>query len=86
MITMKKLKLTHVEKRMIVEEIAERIKDAVFIRVDAVARQVLDAYLERLNELDPHTPIKITINAELLVEDILQILGRIRREKHGEGD
>jgi hypothetical protein len=74
---MKPLNITPEEKEEIVKEIAERMKDIVYANA---YRKVADA----LNNIDLNSPEplrEIEVNYKLVftIDDVAQILGRIRR-------
>ena len=82
---MEKLKLTPEEKEAIITEITERLKDVVYMRARERAEEILGLLLkyneESENSLKPTTPIEIDFKVQFLWGDILQIVGRLRREK-----
>jgi len=78
---MKELKLTQQEKEAVIDEIAERLKDVVYMRARDRAEEILELLLEdEMKEyLKPTTPIEINYKIQFLWADILQIIGRLRR-------
>lgn len=79
---MVKLKLTPEEKNAIITELAERMKDIIYMNAREKAEEALDQILE--DSLSPNDIIDIDYNIRFVFNDILQILGRIRRTKMGE--
>ena len=79
---MVKLKLTPEEKNAIITELAERMKDIIYMNAREKAEEALDQILE--DSLSPNDIIDIDYNIRFVFNDILQILGRIRRTKTGE--
>ena len=73
------IRLTDAEKEMVVREVAERIRDVAYMKADEMAWTVLNRVLDNLDSAKPEEKIVLNIKIELLVEDILQIVGRIRR-------
>jgi len=82
---MEKLKLTPEEKEAIITEIAERLKDVVYMKARQRAEEVLNYLLaccEASDEpINPNDPIEIIFRVEFLWNDILQVLGRLGRKK-----
>jgi len=74
---MVKLKLTPEEKEAIITELAERMKDIIYMNAREKAEEALDQILK--DDLHPNDTIDITYNIRFVFNDILQILGRIRR-------
>jgi len=76
---MVKLKLTEEEKQAITTELAERMKDVIYMNAKEKAEETLNNILQ--SDLSPVDIIKVTYQIQILFNDILQMLGRIRREK-----
>ena len=79
---MVKLKLTPEEKNAIITELAERMKDIVYMNAREKAEEALNDILEDIPS--PNDIIEIDYNIRFVFNDILQILGRIRRKKQEE--
>jgi len=77
-----KLVLTEDEKKALIKELAERMKDIVYMNAESRAQATINSLLEV--ELEPSDPIKINYKFNFVFNDILQILGRIRRKKEEE--
>jgi len=75
------MKATKEEERLIMAEVAERIKDIVYMTAMKQEEQMLHSV--RINELlnDPETrnPVIFTFRAEMCAGDIQQIVARHRR-------
>jgi hypothetical protein len=82
---MVKLDLTLAEKKFLICELAERIKDLAFISAEERVEQALNALLEKVKdkELDLNQPIEITFHYQFLLNDLLQVLARFKRFKEG---
>jgi len=76
---MVKLKLTSEEKNILITELAERMKDLVYMRAKDKAKEVTEKLLK--TDFNPEDKIIINYQVEMVGTDILQILGRIRRKK-----
>jgi len=76
---MVKLKLTPEEKNAVIKELAERMKDTIYMRAEDKAKEVIENLLKV--SFEPEDPIIINYQIEMVGTDILQILGRIRRKK-----
>jgi len=76
------LKLTPEEKNAIITELAERMKDIVYMNAREQAEKVLNEILR--GNPSPDDVIDIEYKIQLVFNDILQILGRIRRKKQEE--
>jgi len=76
---MVKLKLTPEERNAIITELAERMKDIIYMNAREKAEEALDDILKA----DPHPNDTVEINYkfQFIFNDILQMLGRIRRQK-----
>ena len=79
---MVKLKLTKKEKNAVVKELAERMKDVVYMNAEEKAEWAINRLLEV--DLPPDSSININYRVTFLLNDILQILGRIKRQKRGD--
>jgi hypothetical protein len=82
---MVKLDLTLPEKKFLIYELAERIKDLAYINAEEKVEQALNALLEKVKdkELDLNQPIEITFHYQFLLNDLLQILARFKRFEEG---
>jgi len=76
---MVKLKLTPEEKNILITELAERMKDLVYMRAKDKAKEVTEKLLK--TDLNPEDEIIINYRMEMVGTDILQIIGRIRRQE-----
>ena len=75
-----KLELTEEEKNAVIKELAERMKDAVYMNAEKKAEKAINKIL-KLKELSPDEPIEIKYKFTFIINDVLQILGRVRRKK-----
>ncbi|RLF03884.1 MAG: hypothetical protein DRJ60_07910 [Thermoprotei archaeon] len=75
-----KLKVTEEEKEILINEIAERMKDVIYMDAKEEARKVLEYILEKDFQSSSDS---ITINFEFkfVYSDLVQILGRYRRKE-----
>jgi len=76
---MVKLVLTEEEKNAVVKELAERMKDLVYMNAEEKAEEVIDKILKE--NPHPHTKFRINYTFEFMLNDIIQIVGRIRRDE-----
>lgn len=75
---MVKLKLTPEEKEAIITELAERMKDIIYMNAREKAEEALNDILK--TDLHPNDTIEIDYKFQFIFNDILQILGRTRRK------
>ena len=73
-----KLKVTEEEKEILINEIAERMKDVIYIDAKEEARKVLECILEKDFQSSSDT-IRINFEFRFSYGDLVQILGRKRR-------
>jgi len=73
------VRLTPKEKRLVIEEMAERMKDVVYMnaldQATRVYQQIPDYHWE-----NPDNKITVDYHFTFVVNDMLQIIGRKRRE------
>jgi len=79
-----RLNLTKSEREAIIKELAERMKDIIYINAEKRAEETLNEILSM--NLKPNDPITIDYNIQFIFNDILQILGRIRRKRSVKSD
>ncbi|RLG36789.1 MAG: hypothetical protein DRN91_07105 [Candidatus Alkanophagales archaeon] len=75
---MVKLKLTAEERNVIITELAERMKDIVYMNAREKAEEALNDIVKE--DLHPNDVIDISYNFRFIFNDVLQILGRVRRQ------
>jgi hypothetical protein len=75
---MKINKISKKEREILVKEISERMKDIVYFSGDRRANQILENY--DILSIDPDTKIIVDYKIEFLVNDLLQIISRVRRK------
>ena len=72
------MKISNKEYEEVIHEVADRLRDVVYINADGVIRKYLfKRTLER--ELDGDFELQVEYGFSLLVNDFRQILARIRR-------
>ena len=71
------VKLTEEERRAVIKELAERFKDIVYMNAEERARKVVDTIDG--SDIDPNA--EIIIEFTLSFNEVLQILGRLRRKQ-----
>jgi hypothetical protein len=72
-------KLNGVEKDLVYEELAERMRDVVYSGADEKAREI-EPLLSNIHEMPSDMPITFKYTIEFCVGDIKQIAGRKRRK------
>jgi hypothetical protein len=74
--------LTETETEALVEEIAERLKDLVYMNGRQQAMRAVEVLLKRLKtgEYSPNDPFTLAFKFNMNVSDVLQIIGRIKRK------
>lgn len=76
---MVELQLTDEERKAIVAELAERMRDLVYMNAEKKAEEALDRILKQAPT--PDTVISVTYEVRFVFGDVLQILGRLRRRE-----
>ena len=71
--------ITEDEFNILVEEISERIKDIIYMDVKPKVRRILWNLVISNPYTDDKVEVKWTIS--FVIEDLIQIIGRIRRNK-----
>jgi len=74
-----KVVLTEEEKEIIVDEIANRMKDIVFMNAGKRAAEIVP--LIDFNSEDTGSEVQFVYTINFLVNDFIQILGRKRRDE-----
>jgi hypothetical protein len=77
-----KIEMTEKEKEQVIRELGERIKDMIYMNLHKRVSQALDEIL--MMNLEPEEPLTIRFHYCFVVNDIIQMLGRIRRTKNEE--
>jgi len=67
------------EKKELIREMAERVKDLVFMQAERIAEEWLTQCIERGINLDNKDAISLDYEVEMVGADIFQIVGRTRR-------
>lgn len=73
--------MTEEEKIIVKKEIAERMKDVVYMNADMKANKMLDNLPKDIMSYFSDDQIKITYTINLCVGDLQQIIGRERRKE-----
>jgi len=78
---MVRLILTEGEKEYLIKEIAERIKDLIFMNADSKVGEVMDVILADIEgkDVDTNQEFCIEFRYRLAIGDIVQIVGEYRR-------
>jgi len=74
-----KLQLTKEEKELVINELAERMKDMVYMNAKVKAREVVEQALRM--KLNSDEKVVVTYEFEFVFNDIIQIVGRRRRKR-----
>ena len=72
------------EKDVVVNEIYERWKDIVYMNAKGRIRETFERSVSVPSRLTTDDDLYLSIRLHLVVGDIVQVLGRYRREKDGE--
>lgn len=75
---MKLSDLSESERTLVETELSERLKDLVYMKSGEYGKRVLSDYND--TELDGNDTLRVTFTFEFIWNDILQIIGRDRRE------
>jgi hypothetical protein len=80
---MVRLILTEGEKEYLIKEVAERIKDLIFMDAADKVRKVMDIIMADIEgkDVDPNQEFHIEFCYRLSIGDIVQIVGEYRRRK-----
>ena len=73
--------LTEEELDETAKEIAERVKDLVYMNLEHRVRDALEKTFASCVDLDPNDKLTLTWKLTFTVNDIIQIAGRLRRTK-----
>lgn len=78
---MVRLRLSEDEKRYVIAEIAERIRDLIFMNAYNKTEEAINKLLENVKDEDvkPEYEFCISFNYSFIVNDLVQIVGRYRR-------
>ena len=74
-----KLQLTEEEKEALIEELAERMKDIVYMNAWQRAEEAINAILNM--DVDPSESVWIDYKFQLSINEIIEFVGRLRRRK-----
>jgi len=69
----------------VVKEIAERVRDLAYMSLEHRVREALEKVLASCTDLDPNEELTLTWELRFTVNDVIQIVGRLRRTKHEHG-
>ena len=72
--------VTDEEFEILVQEIAERLKDLIYMNAESQVRECLTKLRDRILTEDPHSEIIINVEFTLPFNDLRQIIGRMRRQ------
>jgi hypothetical protein len=80
---MVRLILTEGEKEYLIKELAERIKDLIFMNATDNAKKTIDILLEDIEgkDVDPNQEFCVEFRYRFTIGDIVQIVGEYRRRK-----
>ena len=67
------------------KEIAERVRDLAHMSLEHRVREALEKVLAPCADLDPNEELTLTWELRFTVNDVIQIVGRLRRSKHEHG-
>jgi len=81
---MSEFRLTHEEKEAVISELAERMKDLVYMNARRQAEKVLNKILTTSPK--PDQVFEVEYKFRFVFNDIIQILGRFRRSREEGGD
>lgn len=73
--------LTDKEQKRLENEILERIKDLLYIKGEQAIHGVVENLKKRKVILPKNDTFNFHYNVEMLFDDFMQIIGRIRRKK-----
>ena len=73
--------MTEEERILVIKEIAERMKDLVYINAEMKAAEMLDNLPKDILEYLSDDPIKITYTINFCVGNLQEIIGRERRKE-----
>lgn len=75
---MVKLQITEQERALLINELAEHIKQLTYMNARKRAEEAIDALLRNVKDqdIDPNTPIDIALYYQFLVKDLIQIIGK----------
>ena len=80
MVTLReKLQLTEEEKEALIEELAERMKDIVYMNARQRAEEAINQLLNM--NVDPSESVWIYYKFQFSINEIMGIIGRLRRHK-----
>ena len=71
------MKITPEEKRLLVKELAERMKDIIYMNAEQYAEELVDDILKK--EPKPNDCLEVRYIFRFVYNDLRQIIGRIRR-------
>lgn len=74
---MSKLKLSSLEKEMVAIELTDRVKDLVYMTTHDKMRKIVDTMC--IDTLRTEDSIELTYKFNLVVGDVLQVIGHKRR-------
>ena len=80
----KPLSLSEEEKETVIEEIAKRMKDIVYISARKYSEQLYNERIGAFMNYDTGELFTITYKVTLCAGDLQQIVARVRREKEDE--
>jgi hypothetical protein len=78
---MVRLRLSEDEKRYVIAEVAERIRDLIFMNAYNKTEEAINKLLENVKDEDVKSEYEfcISFNYSFIVNDLVQIVGRYRR-------
>jgi hypothetical protein len=79
--TLDELNLTKVERELVVRELAERLKDVVYMAADEKIEVALDHLGNLKSRIGAEDNIEVRYSINFVIGDIIQIIGNHRRER-----
>ena len=76
----KKAPLTQLEMEFLVKEFTARLKDTLYMNAEHKVREALMGILPQIWETPDATEFSISFKVEMVHGDIIQVIGRLRRE------
>jgi hypothetical protein len=82
---MVRLNVSEDEKKFLIDELSQRIKDLAYMNARKRTEEALDTLLEKIKDrdTDPNALMEITLHYQFLINDLIQMLGRYKRMRGG---
>ena len=75
------MKITAKEREILIKELAERVRDMIYINAEKRVARMIDSIIGDIDEVVTDDPIEVTYTINMVSGDIIQIIGRERRNK-----